>query len=87
MIKQTSLDAYIDIKSNGNIQEQQKKILLKMTLGYNYTRRELAALTKLETSTVSARVNAMLDTFIEVMGKRKCRISGKTVESLTLMAG
>ena len=85
MIKQSSLDAYIELKGKGKMQAQQKTILQKMIPNLDYTRRELAALTGIETSTISARVNAMLNTFISVTGKRKCRISGKTVESIAVI--
>ncbi len=85
MIKQTSLDAYIELKCNGKIQAQQKEILAKMIPANEYTRRELAVLTKIETSTISARVNSMLGTLIGVTGKRKCRISGRNVESIQMI--
>jgi hypothetical protein len=44
----------------------------------------LAVLSGIETSTVSARVNAMLDTVVEVIGKKKDSLTGKNVEALTL---
>lgn len=83
-IKSSSLDAYFDLKKSSTLQDQQRKIVEVMIPGNVYTRRELAVLSDLETSTVSARVNAMLGTVVEVIGKKKDSITQKNVEALTL---
>lgn len=84
MIKDTSLDAFFDLKHSRRLQEQERMILSKMKPYTAYTRRELAHLAGIETSTASARINAMLDMFIEIVGKKKDPVTGKTVEALML---
>jgi predicted HTH transcriptional regulator len=81
---ETSLDAFGDIKQSGELQEQQRKIISVMQPEQTYTRRALAALAKLETSTASARINSLLDTHIVVVGKTKDPLTRKTVEALQL---
>jgi hypothetical protein len=83
---ETSLDAFADIKQSGELQEQQRKIISVMQPELTYTRRSLAALAKLETSTASARINSLLGTHIEVVGKTKDPLTRKTVEALQLKA-
>jgi predicted HTH transcriptional regulator len=80
-VKDTSLDAFDSIKHSG-MQEQQAKILAVMEEGQAYTRRELSKLSGIETSSVSSRVNAMLEIFVAVVGIKKCSISGRNVEAL-----
>jgi Fic family protein len=83
---ETSLDAFADIKQSGELQGQQRKIISVMQPETTYTRRSLAALAKLETSTASARINSLLDTHIEVVGTVKDPITNKTVQALQLKA-
>ena len=80
-VKDTSIDAFYDLKKSG-MQEQQAKILSVMREGEFYTRRELSKLSGIETSSVSGRINAMLDIFFSVVGIKKCSISGKNVEAI-----
>ena len=48
-----------------------------------YTRKELAFKTGMETSTIAGRVNELVKSgAIEIVGKKKCPISKKNVESL-----
>ena len=83
-ITDTSLDAFYAIKKDGNLQMQQRKILNVMQPNTTYTRRELAYLAGIETSTASARINSMLDLQIVIVGKKKDPVTGKTVEALML---
>lgn len=85
-VKETSLDAFSDIKQAGQLQDQQRKIINVMQPETTYTRRALAALAHLDTSTASARINAMLNTHIVVVGKVKDPLTKKTVEALMLKA-
>jgi predicted HTH transcriptional regulator len=85
-VKETSLDAFSELKQSGELQEQQRKIINVMKLETTYTRRSLAALAHLDTSTASARINAMLNTHIVVVGKVKDPLTRKTVEALQLKA-
>jgi predicted HTH transcriptional regulator len=82
----TSLDAFFDLKKSTKLQEQQRKIISVMQPNVSYTRRDLAELTKLETSTVSARINGMIDTHVEIIGTVKDMRTGKTVQALILKA-
>jgi hypothetical protein len=83
---ETSLDAFAELKQSGELQDQQRKIISVMQPETTYTRRALAALAKLETSTASARINSLLGTHIEVVGKTKDPLTQKTVEALQLKA-
>jgi len=67
------------------IQPQQAQILDKMQHGKDYTIRELAHVTHMDRSTVSARRNAMLKLgLIEYGPRRKCMFSEKFVETVRL---
>lgn len=83
-VQATSLDAYDAIKSSPKLQAQQIKILAQMQHNRIYTRRELAALARMETSTASARINSLLDDYIEVDGVKKDPLTGKNVQALRL---
>ena len=83
-VKDTSLDAFYDHKKSQKLQAQQLKIVSVMQPEKVYTRRELAQLSGIETSTVSARVNSMIDTVIEIVGTKKDPLTNKTVEALQL---
>jgi|GEM_PF-2616572 len=83
-MKDTSLDAFYEHKKSQKLQAQQLKIVSVMQPAKVYTRRELAQLSGIETSTVSARVNSMIDTVIEIVGTKKDTTTGKTVEALQL---
>jgi Fic family protein len=83
-VTETSLDAFAELKQSGELQDQQRKIISVMQPERTYTRRSLAALAKLETSTASARINSLLDTHIVVVGKTKDPLTRKTVEALQL---
>jgi len=83
-IKTSSLDAFFDIKKSSTLQAQQLKIVSVMKPEQIYTRRELSQLSGIETSTVSARVNSMLDTVIEIVGKKKDPLTNKNVQALML---
>ncbi len=83
-VTETSLEAFAELKQSSTLQDQQRKIIAVMQPQQTYTRRALAALAKLETSTASARINAMLNTHIVVVGKTKDPLTRKTVEALQL---
>lgn len=83
-VTSSSLDSFFDLKKSSTLQEQQRKIINVMIPGKVYTRRELAVLSGIETSTVSARVNSMIDTVIEIVGRKTDPITLKRVEALQL---
>lgn len=83
-MKDSSLDAFFDLKKTPTITTQINKILSKMKPDQVYTRRMLANLTKIEISTISARVNEMLEVYIVVTGTTKDHSTNRTVEALQL---
>ncbi len=85
-MQETSLDAFNELKKSSTLQDQQRKIISVMQPETIYTRRQLAMLSGIETSTVSARVNAMINIQIVVTGKVKDPLTNKTVEALKLKA-
>ena len=85
-MRDTSLDAFHDLKLGNTLQLQQKRILNVMQPNRTYTRRELAALAGMETSSASARINSLLDTHIAVVGTKKDAFTKKTVEALMLIS-
>ena len=85
-VTDTSLDAFYSVKTTPVLQDQQRKILSVMQPGMAYTRRQLAMLSGVEISTVSARVNSLLDIKIEVIGRTKDPVTNKTVQALQLKA-
>lgn len=84
MMKETSLDAFYSLKKSSIIGDQCRKIIAVMLPNITYTRRSLAVMANLETSTASARINSMLDTHIEVVGRIKDPLTNVTVEALQL---
>jgi predicted transcriptional regulator len=67
-------------------QEKEREIAEIMKCGRRFTRREVAHLTKMETSSVSARVNHMIFIgVIEVDGNIRCPITKKMVEAIKLV--
>ena len=83
-IQNTSLSAFAHLKATHTLQAQQLQILNVMHPKTLYTRRELARMANLDTSTASARINALLDTHIEVVGVKKDSFTGKNVQALML---
>lgn len=82
-MKDTSLDAFFDLKKSRALQNQERLILSKMQPNTVYTRREMADITKLDYSAVSARVNALLDVYIVIVGRKQNRTK-RTAEALML---
>lgn len=85
-VRESSLDAYFDVKKTSTLQDQQRKIISVMQPETIYTRRQLAMLSGVEISTVSARVNSMIDVVIEITGKVKDPLTNRKVEALKLKA-
>lgn len=82
-VKETSLNAYDDLKGDDQLGKMQKRIIDVMKPNISYTRKELSRLSNMETSSVSGRVNELIGFgYIEVIGKQRCSITNKTVESL-----
>jgi hypothetical protein len=81
-VAHSSLQTF-DAMSGSGFAAFQALILARMKHGQLYSRRQLSAVTKLETSCIAGRVNELIATgAIEVCGSMKCPISGRTVEAI-----
>lgn len=81
-VTQSSLASFDAMKGTG-FAALQALILAKMKHGRIYSRRQIAKLTKLETSTVSGRCFELISMgAIEVCGTIQCPISSRHVEEL-----
>lgn len=84
-VAETSIAQYRALRDSGSLAPKQFLILSKMRYGRNYSRRELAGLTGLETSCVAGRCNELLDRgLLETTGTMPCPITGKQVQALKL---
>jgi DNA-binding MarR family transcriptional regulator len=84
----TSIAAYAHITELGKDEKQEQQILHVMgdNRHLDFTRRELAKIIGMETSTMSARVNSLVKKgdVIELSVKRKCTESGMKAIALQL---
>lgn len=79
-VRTTSISAYRQIKTTGQLGRQCQAILDHIQPGRDYSLRELATLTGFETSSVSGRVNDMKEIGLLVeCDKRKCHVTGRTI--------
>ena len=83
-VTQTSLHSYDALKASG-FKGQHSAICSRMERGKVYSRRQVAKVCGLETSTVAARVNDLVKfgQVVEV-GTIKCPITGKHVGAIKL---
>jgi DNA-binding MarR family transcriptional regulator len=82
MIAQTSVAAYHEHRASGHVTSSQQAILNKMMPGRDYSLSELSAMTGVEKSSVSGRINEMLETGAVVISRlRACKVTGKTVRA------
>jgi len=80
-VSQTSLSAF-DAMAVG-FASMQAEILGRMAPDQIYSRRQLAQLTKIETSSIAGRVNELIESGeIEVAGKFRCPVTGRMVEAV-----
>ena len=84
-VTETSIRSYHDLRADG-FKGQHQTILDKMVMGRIYSRRQLAKLTKLETSAVAGRCNELIALeLIVVCGHIKCPITHRQVEGVKLV--
>ena len=85
MNRVTSRVTYKDILTNGKADTQRKHILKLLATGESLSRREIASVVRMETSSVSGRINELIkrDIVIEE-AKRKCTISNKLIYPVRL---
>jgi hypothetical protein len=82
-VKETSIDAYDNLKANKELGRMQLNILNAMKDLTVYTRKQLAKELDMETSTIAGRVNELIGQgYIDVIGKKICPISSKNVEAI-----
>lgn len=85
-VKDTSRDAYTTLSLFGlesKLSKMQQSIINQMQYDQEYTRKELAVKTGMETSTIAGRVNELVKSgAIKITGKKICPISNKNVECL-----
>lgn len=78
--RNTSVDSYIDHERSGELGRQQMKLLAAMRRGRDYSRTELARITRVRINAVSGRVKELLD-----KGRlceapvRECKVTGRTI--------
>lgn len=83
-VTQTSVDAYHALTSTSR---QCSAILSAMRAGVLYSRRQVASLCGLETSTSAARFNALIaEGKVQVCGRIKDPTTGKSVEAVSKVA-
>lgn len=81
----SSLASYDHLKAH-IMGECQRKILSVMEAGKVYTRKQIARMTDMETSSVSGRMNELITMeVVQVIGSIRCPISGKLVEAVQLV--
>ena len=82
-VKKTSIRAYDSLRLTDLLGRTQQIVLKAMRKNRKYTRKEIAHRINFETSTVAGRVNELIAKgYIDVIGKRICPISKKTVEAI-----
>lgn len=76
-------DSSLDAQSK--LSKMQKRIIEFMDSNTRYTRKQLSVMTGMETSTIAGRINELVKSgAVEIVGKSKCPITNKTVESVQL---
>jgi Fic family protein len=88
-VRSSSIDAYYSLEKLQHFTNQHKQILEIFHANPNkdYTRKEIARITHLETSTVSARINELVHDLFELeelAEKRRCSISNINVYAVRL---
>ena len=79
-VAQTSIEAYHNHQKEGKVGHQAIQILTMMELCKDYSRRELAAISGIDLSSICGRVNELLQLGMLKEGpKRKCKATGKTI--------
>ena len=80
-VTQSSISAYRRMDTSA----QKNRILTFMAPGRSYSRRTIAESLRLQTGTVSGRVNELIQSEkIKVVGSIKCPFGQKTVEAVAL---
>jgi len=83
--QKTSIDAYREHRATGHVTSSQQEILKNMMPGRDYSLSELSAMTGIEKSSVSGRINELKASGQVVESrKRACHVTSKTVTAVKL---
>ncbi len=83
-VTSTTLASY-DQMNGAGFGHLQSMILSQIAPGKVYSRRQLARMTGLETSTIAGRINELLALdAVEVVGTIRCPVTGRQVEAVRL---
>lgn len=78
----TSIESFHAHRASGHVTSSQQAILNAMMPGRDYSLSELSAMTGIEKSSVSGRINEMLESGAVVVSRmRACKITGKRVRA------
>lgn len=80
MVRDTSLNAYIELNNTDKLSQYQRKVYKVISQHGNVTDKEISEITRMQINNVTGRRNELLKLgMIEDNGKRKCKITGRTV--------
>lgn len=81
-VTETSRQAYAEHRASGLVTASQQKVLEVMRHGRDYSLSELSAMTGIEKSSVSGRINELLASGQVVISRmRTCKVTGKKVRA------
>lgn len=84
-MRDTSIEAYRELRYNGTLSKQQKRIINVFWPQENWSLQEVVKLTGLPINTVSGRCNELKKAgYLEEAPKRKCSITGRTIHPLRI---
>lgn len=84
-VAETSVLAYRHHEKTGKLSAQCQHILACLNPGRDYSRRELIAITDMELSSITGRVNELVGVGLLVeLAPRKCRLTGRSITPVAL---
>jgi Mn-dependent DtxR family transcriptional regulator len=86
-VADTSIENYIEHRDSGKMGAQALSIFifLKNNALHDWSRAEVSLRMGIPLSSVCGRVNQLIkDGYLETIDKRQCKITGKTVNSITV---
>lgn len=87
-VRDTSIEAYDEMKGSGKLTNMQRKVLDAMATGRDYSRAELAKSTGMQLSSICGRVFELKEKGrIAEAPIRPCKITGKTVHPVFRVPG
>jgi predicted transcriptional regulator len=79
-VRNTSKEAYAELKDEGTLGKQEETILSVMKEGWNYSLQEISQLTGIAINAVSGRVNGLKKKgWLVECEKRPCSVTGKNI--------